>query len=1124
MRHAMSWLKWLVRGAVALALAAAAGTLWLLGTESGLRWALGFAPPEIEIEGASGALARALSFERVAYQGSEARKVVLEVNLLALAAGTISVEFVRAENVELQRPRESAGKTSTIFPLRIRVAEAEVKSLVFEGYEVHYLRADYSGSAAGHEAQAAFSAAGARARIKGVVTPDFALKQLEAELLALNLAVIDPELPQTALQLKVEGTGSASAFAGTLALVNPNPGPIDRGRLPFARADAAFSTDFKTVSFQRISATLHPAGTLQGKGEASLERQAFEIRVAGLDLRGIYSSLRSTRLAGTLELELAGTRQRVKGTLAQEDLSLTADAERSGDEVRVHALRARAGESQASGTGRIRLGKAVRFAADLKLARFDPARFGDYPAGSINGRFKIDGDLAGAGSAQWEIADSRLMGQPLASRGSARLAGERVTGADASVSLGANRATAKGSFGGPGDRAAWTLHVPDLAALDARFGGEIRAHGTASGSWNQPAVAVDAQASGLRLTDALRFERATLKGSGTLDKHEAALAAAGNDLDFKAGLRGGWRNGMWRGEIVSLKNTGAYPLELKAPAALEAGAERVALGRFEAELAGGRATVESLRWQDGRLTSSGSIAALPAQWVLAALRIDPLAGDLLLDGDWALASTPKLNGRLALRRASGDLALGGTPLELSRIALQARFTEDAVAATGEISTRLASARLEGKAGGLAPESALAFTAEIEVAELRQLTEALWTQVRIAGRVAATLRGAGTLAKPELSGTLRADALALDVPPWGIALRDGRLRAELEANRLRVTEARIAGGDGSFTASGAVPLTLADGAVTLQWEAKNFRLLGRPDMRLVVSGKGSTSFDGKKLGLVGELRADSGHFELAGEALQQLDETVEVEGSERAAAGKRGPLPIDLDLKLDLGTRLTLRGYGYNGGVGGQLHVTTSASGELLARGRVEAVKATFRAYGQELQVDPGVVIFDGPLDAPGLEISAWRRHQQVEAGIKLTGTLQTPRVELISNPPASEGDKLSWLVLGRAPTQAGGADLAVLQAAGGALFDRGGGASPQRSFAARVGLDELGVRSSSELESNVVALGKRYDKLYVSFERAISTTTEYLVKLDYSLTQRVSLRGQTGTTSGVGVFYRYSWD
>jgi len=382
-----------------------------------------------------------------------------------------------------------------------------------------------------------------------------------------------------------------------------------------------------------------------------------------------------------------------------------------------------------------------------------------------------------------------------------------------------------------------------------------------------------------------------------------------------------------------------------------------------------------------------------------------------------------------------------------------------------------------------------------------------------------------VAAPQLSGALRGDALAFEMPPWGIALRDGRVRAELEANRLRVTEARIAAGDGSFSASGTLPLTLADGTATLEWQATQFRVLDRPDRRLVVSGKGITSFDGKKLGLTGELRADSGHFEIADQSLPQLDDDVEVVGAERAVARKREALPIDLDLKLDLGTRLTLRGYGYDGGVAGQLRVTTSTAGELLASGRVQAVRATFRAYGQELEVDPGIVLFDGPLDAAGLDVSAWRRRQQVEAGIHLTGTMQAPRVELISNPPVNESEKLSWLVLGRAPTEASGADLAVLQAASGAVFGRGGEVPMHRKFAARFGLDELNVRSSSELQSNVVALGKRYsDKLYFSFEQAIGTTTEYLVKLDYALTQRVSLRGQTGTTSGVGFVYRYSWD
>ena len=116
-------------------------------------------------------------------------------------------------------------------------------------------------------------------------------------------------------------------------------------------------------------------------------------------------------------------------------------------------------------------------------------------------------------------------------------------------------------------------------------------------------------------------------------------------------------------------------------------------------------------------------------------------------------------------------------------------------------------------------------------------------------------------------------------------------------------------------------------------------------------------------------------------------------------------------------------------------------------------------------------------------------------------------------------------MLGRAPTDASGADLAVLQAAGGAVFGGGDKEPLNRKFAQRFGFDDLTVRSSSELAGNVVALGKRYsDKLYFSFEQAIGTTTEYLVKLDYALTRRVSLRGQTGTTSGAGIFYRYSWD
>jgi translocation and assembly module TamB len=669
-----------------------------------------------------------------------------------------------------------------------------------------------------------------------------------------------------------------------------------------------------------------------------------------------------------------------------------------------------------------------------------------------------------------------------------------------------------------------------LNSIEKSVQGQVRAHGTASGAWAKPEVSLEAEGKAIRVPG-IEFDAIALKAAGTLDAHEGDIQARNSNLDLSARLKGGWSRDAWRGEILSLENKGERPLLLQASAPLEIAAGRVALGRFNASLAGGRVAVESLRWEDGRLSSAGAFAAFPAQSLLNFAEEKRLAGDLTLDGDWSILATPKLNGRLSVRRSAGDLTLPGPPqvaLGLSRATLDARFTDDRVAAALEIATRVGTLRAEGEAAGLSPESAATYTAQIELKELRLLTEPLLTQVRLSGRVGASLKGGGTLGKPLLSGTLTGDALGLEAPPWGVALSGGRLRAELEGDRLRIVEAAISGGEGRFSLRGTMPLRLAEGGTALEWQAERFQVLNRPDMRLVVSGNGNASFDGKKFGLKGALRADRGHFEVRGGRLPTLDDDVVIVGQKpEQERQKRAPLPVDLDLRLDLGERLTLRGFGFNGGVAGQLRVFTSSAGTLLGQGRLRAVRATFRAYGQELQVDPGSLVFDGPLTSPGLDITAWRRHQQVEAGVHVTGTIEAPRVDLVSNPPVADAEKLSWLVLGRAPSTASGADLAILQAASGALLDMSGDqVSVQERIAKRLGLDEVTVRSSSQLTSaNVFALGKRLsDKLYVSFEQALGATAEYLVKLDYSLTDRVSVRGQTGTSSGVGLFYRYAWD
>jgi translocation and assembly module TamB len=379
--------------------------------------------------------------------------------------------------------------------------------------------------------------------------------------------------------------------------------------------------------------------------------------------------------------------------------------------------------------------------------------------------------------------------------------------------------------------------------------------------------------------------------------------------------------------------------------------------------------------------------------------------------------------------------------------------------------------------------------------------------------------------------LLGDALIAEVPPQGIYLRDGELRATLEGDRLKVAQFSIQGGNGRFTASGELPLRFADGAAKLNWRAQQFGLLERPDLRLTVTGEGEAGFDGERLSLTGELRADRGHVEFDRNRLPELGEDVVVNGQQRSLAKERMRVPVALDLRLDLGDELTVSGAGLEGKLIGRLQMQTGKQGELLAYGRLYAVNATFFAYGQRLVVDPGVLLFNGPLDNPSLQMIAWRRNQAVEAGVQLTGSVKAPLVELVSQPPVPEGERLSWLVLGRPPGDATQADLGLLQAAAGALLARGESMPLDRRIAKAFGLDELTLRGTGEVGDRVIAVGKRLsDRLYISYQQGLGAVSSNLVKLDFSLTQRLSLRAETGTaaggvpSSGWGLFYRYSWD
>jgi translocation and assembly module TamB len=652
---------------------------------------------------------------------------------------------------------------------------------------------------------------------------------------------------------------------------------------------------------------------------------------------------------------------------------------------------------------------------------------------------------------------------------------------------------------------------------------------------------------------------------GTLERHALSLALAGDEIDVDARARGGVTSARkasggagigWTGTLESLANRGAWALRLTAPAPIEASRTRLRIGAAQLEVADGSVHVAEAAWEDGRLRTQGRFVAVPLATAARMAGVTlPFTSTLTLGGEWSLAATPRLNGTLAVRREGGDVWLmRSTALApagasgLSRFEASARIADDAIDAkasfrssrAGSADATLAIAAVPGAPPGrIAPEAPLELAASGTLPTLQLLQPWIGTAFAVDGRARFDLAARGTRRVAPLTGTLVAEDLRIVAPQYGLHLTDGRFAGRADGGRIIVDELTLRAGAGVFRASGEIA-ELAPGAARptgrLVWQAERFRVLNRPDLRLVVDGEGTVTTREGRLAVAGRLRVDEGNYVYVPAADATLGDDVVVKGWPGRGRDTRaeGDVALDVDLAVDLGRKLRFSGEGLETGLVGEVRVTGGPGG-LQGKGSIRAVNGTYFAFGQRLDIDRGRLVFDGRLDNPGLDIVALRRNVGVEAGVAVSGTVKVPIVQLTSNPPVPDSEKLSWLVLGHGlDAGATGTDYAMLQAASAALLSRDG--KPFTTTVARsLGLDDILVRSASgpprgadagaqDAAGQVVVVGKRLSKrLSLIYEQGLTVATNAL-RLEYALTRALTLRAEAGTISGVGIYFRRTFD
>ena len=103
-----------------------------------------------------------------------------------------------------------------------------------------------------------------------------------------------------------------------------------------------------------------------------------------------------------------------------------------------------------------------------------------------------------------------------------------------------------------------------------------------------------------------------------------------------------------------------------------------------------------------------------------------------------------------------------------------------------------------------------------------------------------------------------------------------------------------------------------------------------------------------------------------------------EPSDPAAARPGAPArDVRLDLQSRSGRALRVRGRGIDARLAGELHVT-APRGKLAVNGAVRAVDGEYAAYGQQLEIERGIIAFNGPVENPRLDILAVRPKLDVQ--------------------------------------------------------------------------------------------------------------------------------------------------
>jgi translocation and assembly module TamB len=931
-----------------------------------------------------------------------------------------------------------------------------------------------------------------------------------------------------------------------------------------------------TLEAERLLLTT-PAGTrIEGSGRYDLSdpKGRLQADLSWQELRwplqGETLQFQSAR--GTLNLDGSPDAYRYRTEL---DLSLpdlppaNLHVAGNGDlqQLVFDTLELKLSEGRIQGSGQLAWSPALKWQANLQGQGLNPGLFNpEFPGNlalALSSRGKIEQSIPQV-ELQLERLEGLLRDYPVDASAELRLDNRTLQIDSLQARSGENRIQASGSAGET-LALGWSIEAPQLEALWPGLDGILKANGRLTGKRETPriqadidiedfalaenrigrlhavsdldlggsqALSLDLQAQQLQAAE-LTWQTLELAVTGSRERHQVQLELTGDQVpQAQLALDGGLsQQFVWQGRLQQLRlELPDLPnWRLAAPVPLTIGAAQQQLAQTclvadQARICGQFSGQAGEGW-NADLKTTRLALELAQPWLPEALQI---AGQLELTAAFRADAKGRILGNAELWLPKGEFAfeVNDAPQSLNFAGSRLQSVIDPQGARAELNLPLAGlGGIQGQVRlpGLQLPSLQSEQQDLEgqltahVADLAFVTSLAPKLKNVSGRIDADFALSGQLASPRVKGQAALQNGSLDIPEAGLELRE--LVVQLEAPNLQQLdlEGSVKSGKGSLTLRGRTQLQAEQGFPTkLQIKGENWQAINIPEAEVLVSPDLSLESDRERTKLSGEVVIPYGRIQLRKVPKSAVTGSPDLVIVTDETNGHQVADPkVVTRVRIILGDRVSFEGMGLSGKLSGNLLVIDEPGRPITGSGRIGISEGTYQAYGQELKIERGYALFaDSPVDNPGLDVRAVREVGDITAGVRVSGTLKTPRLTVFSTPAMRESEALSYLLTGRAPGDTSSEEIGLV-----AALKAAGVSNLAGEIGQQIGLEELRVDTESGLdEASVVAGTYLSPRLYMQYVNNLASR-ETKVRLRYDMTKRLQIQTESGNSQGVDLFY-----